>query len=187
MMAIPPGGWISYEGPQENFLSTTYNYPSRELCLSTDTAGMYVVKVEAMPVGNPLNTYVSQSNWLYFEISCTMPIDPPPIEEASVPNVFTPNGDNQNDRFFVNQVSAFMGEGDQFGVSIFNRWGKLVFEDTDYRSENNDTNGWDGTDMNTGSKVADGVYYYVINLRDSETGETKELTGQLNVFSLGTN
>ena len=67
----------------------------------------------------------------------------------SLPNVFTPNDDGQNDKFipfpyrFVEQID----------LKIFNRWGGLVFETT-----NPDIN-WDGTNLN-GSPLPDGTYYY---------------------------
>jgi gliding motility-associated-like protein len=51
-----------------------------------------------------------------------------------VPNAFTPNGDHLNDEFlpYVENVSYYH-------LYIFNRWGELIFETTDYQK------GWDGT------------------------------------------
>jgi len=51
-----------------------------------------------------------------------------------VPNVFTPNGDGQNDRLFVrgNNIA-------DLHFVVYNRWGEMVFE-TYLQSE-----GWDGT------------------------------------------
>lgn len=175
--------WVNFEGPKENFFNTTYNFPPEDML--EDSAGTYVMKVEATPVANPINLYKSESNWIYFVLEFD-PEDPDIPQEPQVPNVFTPNGDLQNDRFYVGNVDAYMGEGDLFSVAVYNRWGKKVFEDPDYREDNNDINGWNGTDMNSNSKVADGVYYYVISLKDSETGKTEDLKGQLNIFSAGT-
>lgn len=50
------------------------------------------------------------------------------------PNVFTVNGDNLNDLFFVRGVFI-----ETFNLKIFNRWGQLVFETNDMNK------GWDGT------------------------------------------
>ncbi len=67
-----------------------------------------------------------------------------------LPNVFTPNGDGQNDLFrprsfcFVETVE----------MQIFNRWGQLVFETTDPQLN------WDGNNLR-GEALAQGTYYYV--------------------------
>ena len=66
-----------------------------------------------------------------------------------VPNVFTPNGDGQNDEFRVLYRSLR-----DYHIWVYNRWGKLVYESTD------PSKGWDG---NIGSRpAAEGAYYYVI-------------------------
>ncbi len=53
---------------------------------------------------------------------------------AYVPNVFTPNGDGLNDKFFI------YGEAiSNISLRIFDRWGHVVFSGTDIET------GWDGT------------------------------------------
>ena len=76
-----------------------------------------------------------------------------------VPNVFTPNGDGTNDEFRVVYRSI-----KEFHISIYNRWGHLVYESTD------PAKGWDGT-IN-GKPAAAGAYYYVIRAlgTDAEQG-----------------
>ncbi|MDD2412868.1 MAG: gliding motility-associated C-terminal domain-containing protein [Bacteroidales bacterium] len=69
--------------------------------------------------------------------------------KVKIPNVYTPNGDGENDFFFA------LSEGlESETMKIFNRWGRLVFE------WNNVGAKWDGKDFN-GSESAEGVYYYV--------------------------
>ncbi len=47
-----------------------------------------------------------------------------------IPNVFTPNGDGKNETYsIINQYKVYCDPG--FKFSIFNRWGKKVFESTD--------------------------------------------------------
>jgi gliding motility-associated-like protein len=92
------------------------------------------------------------------------PIQGEPIQEIyvepsklEVMNVFTPNDDNVNDYFVVDARSLR-----QFRISIYNRWGRLVYrhEQTDEKFE---WLGWDGTIDGKGkSKAEPGVYYYVI-------------------------
>lgn len=71
-----------------------------------------------------------------------------------LPNVFTPNGDDINDLYhplpykFVEKID----------LQIFNRWGGLVYE-----TEDPDIN-WNGTDMNTGKLLSDGVYWYICDV-----------------------
>lgn len=71
-----------------------------------------------------------------------------------LPNVFTPNGDGQNDVFYprgsgINIVKSFR---------IYNRWGELLHERTNFQI--NDINSaWDG--MYQGEKCRPDVYVYV--------------------------
>lgn len=71
-----------------------------------------------------------------------------------VPNIFSPNGDGINDYFQVNAESL-----DTFHGKILNRYGRVVFEWTDW--ENEDA-GWDGR-LNGSTKATPGVFYYIID------------------------
>ncbi len=66
------------------------------------------------------------------------------------PNAFTPNGDGENDAFKV-----FVPNAAQATLSIYNRWGELIFETTDPAS------GWPGTRA-PGEIVQEGVYVFVV-------------------------
>lgn len=72
-----------------------------------------------------------------------------PESQLLVPNVFTPNGDGQNDEFRVLYRSLR-----EYHIWVYNRWGKLVYESTD------PSKGWDG--MIGNRPAAEGAYYYVI-------------------------
>ncbi len=68
------------------------------------------------------------------------------------PNAFTPNGDGKNDEFFgITQFPQFLYN---FELSIWNRWGGLVFE------TNNPLDQWNGAIMNKGQILPQGVYVY---------------------------
>lgn len=64
-----------------------------------------------------------------------------------VPNAFSPNGDNVNDKMYVRGLNL-----EEIDFKIFDRWGELVFETTDQSI------GWDGTFK--GEKVDPDVYVY---------------------------
>ncbi len=67
-----------------------------------------------------------------------------------LPNVFTPNGDGQNDLFHPFKPYRFVPK---IEMKIFNRWGEKVFETTDPEIN------WDGKDQK-GKELNDGVYLY---------------------------
>jgi gliding motility-associated-like protein len=71
-----------------------------------------------------------------------------------LPNVITANGDGKNDIWKLNAKINLDGSD----LIIFNRWGELVYEATNY------TNDWDGTYKGTGKKLPDGTYYYVLKV-----------------------
>ena len=83
-------------------------------------------------------------------------------------NGFTPNGDNHNDFWFIDGISADR----QNEVSIFNRWGEKVWATTGY---DNQSRKWEGNSY-TGERVPDGTYYYVIKYKNSTLKGYVELT-----------
>ncbi len=69
-----------------------------------------------------------------------------------VPNVISPNGDGQNDVFYIQGILA-----SQSTVRIYNRWGQIVYEKQNYQ------NNWAAKD------IPDGTYYYEVKVdRDPE-------------------
>ncbi|MBC8321500.1 MAG: gliding motility-associated C-terminal domain-containing protein [Bacteroidetes bacterium] len=76
---------------------------------------------------------------------------PPELIKIYFPNAFTPNGDGLNDEF--KPVTA-TGEIEHFSLSIFNRWGALIYQTNDI------SQGWDGTYK--GEFCMPGAYVYKI-------------------------
>ena len=70
-----------------------------------------------------------------------------------IPNVFTPNGDNTNDTWSLEDT--FLYEDSE--VKIFGRFGKLIFQSVGYTEQ------WDGTNLQ-GENVPEGVYFYIIDV-----------------------
>ena len=69
------------------------------------------------------------------------------------PNVFTPNGDEINDKFVIKGFNAACVID---AITIFNRWGERVHKGTDIEHFS-----WDGK-VNEGADAEDGVYFYVV-------------------------
>lgn len=78
-----------------------------------------------------------------------------------IPNAFTPKGDNINDRFSVVASPGITN----LKVTIFDRWGELIYEWTDING------GWDGTYK--GELAQEGVYVYILSATDSDKSYQK--------------
>jgi len=65
---------------------------------------------------------------------------------------FSPNGDGINDYFKIDVTGSGRAE-----LTIFNRWGNVVFGPADYTPDNY----WDGTNMN-GKVLPSDTYYYIL-------------------------
>lgn len=70
--------------------------------------------------------------------------------EVIIPNIITPNGDGNNDSFYIQGIRP------NAQLLIYNRWGVLVYSSANYQND------WMGK-LNNGEDVADGVYFYVLN------------------------
>lgn len=82
-------------------------------------------------------------------------------EDIEIPNVFTPNGDGNNEYFVIENGQYYDNT-----LTVFNRWGQQVYETKDYQ------NGWRATGL------PDGTYYYVFVTTDND----KEYTGHVTIL-----
>lgn len=93
-----------------------------------------------------------------------------PAGDCYVPSVFTPNGDDLNDKFQLPPECFIFGEGQdaKIEVTVFNQWGDYV-----YHKENfiKDVDYWDGT--HNGQKLPSATYYYVVKIE----GQAKPMAG----------
>ncbi len=92
---------------------------------------------------------------------------------GEVPNVFTPNGDEQNDYFKLvkleNNVCAKSIK--YFEMVIFSRWGRKVYQytynykDSNNKSQYNEWQGWNGKINDSDREASPGIYFYIISAR----------------------
>ena len=87
----------------------------------------------------------------------------PPL---TIPNVITPNGDSQNDNFQIQNAETY-----DIALQIYNRWGNLIYETTNYQNDF------------SCKECADGVYYYVLIAKSKRNGREKEYKGSLTVIN----
>jgi gliding motility-associated-like protein len=96
------------------------------------------------------------------------------LEDAAIyiPNSFSPDGDNFNNIF---QVVGRNIDPEFFELTIFNRWGELIFLSKDLNV------GWDGS-VNTYGPAPIGVYTYKVSFRFANQDDNQTITGHLNLL-----
>lgn len=72
-------------------------------------------------------------------------------EEFDMPTGYTPNGDGENDGYYIKGLDMYLTN--QF--EVFNRWGNKVYEKTNYRNTD-----WVGQNKND-ENLPDGTYFVV--------------------------
>ena len=72
------------------------------------------------------------------------------VNPLIIPNIFTPNGDNVNDTFFIPGLETYSDNE----LTIINRWGNHVYEKKDYKND------W------AGQGLVEGTYYYLLKVKN---------------------
>ena len=84
-----------------------------------------------------------------------------------LPNVFSPNGDGNNDTFKPIAPYAYV-ESVEF--EVYNRWGQIVFESHDIEQ------GWDGSFGEGGDVIKEGSYIWSISFKVKDIDMIKQET-----------
>lgn len=86
-------------------------------------------------------------------------------------NGVTPDGDGMNDYFIIDNINQFPNNH----VTIYNRWGRKVYETYSYDSNGNVFNGTaqGNAIVNQGEKLPTGTYYYVVEYLYDRNGENQ--------------
>ena len=84
----------------------------------------------------------------------------PTVFKPAVPDAFTPDNNDLNDKFYVYDIEGIDGQAlESFDLKIFNRWGEIIYESEDI------TEGWNGKHYKTGKEMEIGVYVWLLNCR----------------------
>ncbi|HNW99220.1 MAG TPA: gliding motility-associated C-terminal domain-containing protein [Bacteroidales bacterium] len=96
------------------------------------------------------------------------------------PNCFTPNDDGLNDTWSAEGTNV---DPNNFELTIFDRWGKVMFNTTNWDVIANQSEGWNGTFNNAGNylDVVMGVYIYLIQLKEID-GPKHEYIGKISLI-----
>lgn len=126
---------------------------------------------------NPKHTYVNNGNFRVLLTvkhptsgcidtqSAIIAMFGDPLKSIKIPNVFTPNKDNNNDCYTVSGISP---NCEDVSITIYDRWGLKVFEGILPKEC------WNGRLNNTGPELSSGIYYYILNINSKNPGNQKK-------------
>ena len=141
-------------------LGSTVNLTASGATSYTWMPGNFVqANVNLVPDANTSFTVIGSNGICSMVKTVYIEVTTNPINE--IPEVFTPNDDGKNDRFVIKTEAQA-----KIDIKVFNRWGSLVYKNTEY------DNTWDGT-ANSGtlfgnSKLPQGTYYYIIDIESCD-------------------
>ena len=83
-------------------------------------------------------------------------------------NIMTPDGNGKNDNWIVEKAQYY----NDVEVIVFDRWGRIVYQNTNY------DNTWNGISQATGDELPDGAYYYIVKV----PADREEYKGSITIF-----
>lgn len=92
-----------------------------------------------------------------------------------IPNSFTPNEDKLN-AYFEPKGVAFQ----RFVMVIFDRWGNVIYDNTDLQNQSGVNLGWDG--YHQGKPAPQGTYVYRIEVQNPSKEDPDIFVGNVNLF-----
>jgi gliding motility-associated-like protein len=150
--------WVETNSPGEIVWSVNGNlYYTTQLLMNWSDPGVYNISV------TQTNGICESSQYITVSVSY--------CDELTyyVPNSFTPDGDAHNNIFQPVFTSGF--DPFDFHMTIFNRWGEIIFESFDA------SKGWNG--YYGGIKCQDGVYIWKIEFGRPGVDDKEVLVGHV--------
>ncbi|MBK7682031.1 MAG: gliding motility-associated C-terminal domain-containing protein [Bacteroidetes bacterium] len=121
------------DGTGDSSCSATHEY---------ENVGTYIVTLYTFNAGGCRDTF-------QLEVRVT------PNYSLYIPNAFTPNNDQINDR-----LSIYSEGVDEFNIKVYNRRGQIVYESSNTKES------WNGEFLNDGEECMSGVYVYEALIKD---------------------
>ncbi|MCF8408411.1 MAG: gliding motility-associated C-terminal domain-containing protein [Crocinitomicaceae bacterium] len=151
---------------------TTYCYNATPIDLTVSGLGTYTWYDELGNILGNGSTFIPSMNLgtTVYNVSQTVNNCEGPfasvaiiVEECDIiiPTAFTPDNDQTNETWVLGNIDQIYPKN---VVTIFNRWGNLIFQSKEGQYE---TNAWDGTYNN--EKMPVGSYYFIIEFNDNVT------------------
>lgn len=162
----------SIYNPLVNFINlSTDNYSNEWVVLATDTATTVDHNYYFPEIGGFYETCLTVTNQYGCNNTFCNEIEVKDEMTLYVPNAFTPDGDGDNDNFFVVINQDLL---DEFELLIFNRWGELILKNTNPNAK------WDGTYLSTPSP--EDVYVWVVNYKTTLSAERITKRGHVSLI-----
>jgi gliding motility-associated-like protein len=140
--------------PESNEVIAEWQWNFGEVFPNTDVIESPTVLFPSIPGIYPVELAVINSEGCVNTVTSFILIESDGA--VTLPNIFTPNGDGDNDSFVP--FEAFPGK---WNLTIFNRWGTEVF------TTSNLSKGWNGEESPAGT------YYWILQPRDGQQGESR--------------
>jgi gliding motility-associated-like protein len=151
--------------------SWNWTYTTTNGSIQTSTLQKPIFTIPTNTSGNQtFQLAVSNAQGCTSEITSILNI----VEDAAlyIPNTFSPDGNAFNNVF---KVAGRNIDLNQFELTIYNRWGEIIFISQDPNI------GWDGAIANKGLAPI-GTYTYQVVYRFVNASESETLTGHLNLI-----
>ena len=161
------------EGINGEVLANDYDIESAQLgevtLVGPPSFGTIVLQANGSFTYEPQNAYVGEDRFTYqvcddqdvdlcSQATVTLRVQAGPL---AIPKGFSPNGDGQGDRWILQGILGYPGSL----VTIFNRWGNMVFQVMGYDNQSIVWTGESERGVRLGSnRLPEGTYFYVIDL-----------------------
>lgn len=132
--------------------------------------------VRTVPILRDTTLSVSYADAIGCVSVATVQVEVGEDPEVFYPNAFTPNGDEINDSFKLLLKESACSEAEVEYLRIYNRWGKLIFEDSGPIGDVK----WDGRLPSGEDATSDGVVWYA-EVR-FKSGNVKTFKGDLHLI-----
>ena len=140
------------------YSSSTLDFSQTKILRQNDQAGKaYLIENNSLMVFYPYEDSFGVDT-IFYEICdnksrCSqahiiVDVKNPNEVNLQIPNAFSPNGDNINDKFYIKGIEDY--PVNEF--IVFSRWGSKVFDKSNYSNDD----AWDGSYSKTGVKLGPG-------------------------------